>query len=164
MLHWKPASLAEMPFRQALLGDPATMAYNAPWAPPDGCLDFPPARWSAWLEKWADHAPERFCAYLFTPQGQAVGEISWHDYGQEIGIVIHAEQRGKGYGLEGLQLLIALAFQYPEIDCLWNSFEATRTPALLTHQKAGFEVVEETDGMLRLRLTREHWLQSKNVR
>lgn len=67
MLQWKTASLAEMPFRQALLSDPATMAYNAPWAPPTGCLDFPATKWAPWLERWTNQAPERFCAYLVFP-------------------------------------------------------------------------------------------------
>ena len=28
-------------FRQALMADPATMAYNAPWFPPDGTTPLP---------------------------------------------------------------------------------------------------------------------------
>lgn len=157
MLQWKEASLAEMPFRQAMLSDPATMAYNAPWAPPDGCIAFPPERWAAWLERWTGRAPERFCAYLLTPQGQPVGEISWHGFGAEIGVVIHSAHRGKGYGLMGLQLLASLAFQHPEINCLWNCFEASRAPALAIHQKAGFQPAGESGSLLKLCLTRENW-------
>lgn len=164
MPSWKEASLAEMPFRQAMLADPATMAYNAPWAPPTGCLAFPPQQWGAWLARWTGHAPERFCAYLIAPHGQLVGEISWHDYGEEISTVIHAAYRGKGYGLEGLQLLAELAFRHPQIACLRNCFEAARTPALVTHRQAGFEIDGEENGLLRLRLSRERWEQRRAVR
>lgn len=31
----------ELEFYKYLLSDPDTMSYNAPWYPPDGCIDFP---------------------------------------------------------------------------------------------------------------------------
>ena len=94
-----------------------------------------------------------------SPEGQPVGEISWHDYGAEISTIIHAAYRGKGYGLEGLRILAALAFRHKEISCLCNHFEASRIPALRVHQKAGFEIAGEEDGLLTLRLSREQWLR-----
>ena len=63
---------ATMPFRQAMLADPATMAYNAPWFPPDGCLPFPETEWDAWLQKWTGHEPERFCGFLADEAGELV--------------------------------------------------------------------------------------------
>lgn len=151
------ATLADMPFRQSLLADPHTMAYNAPWAPPDGCIAFPTSSWNAWLERWTQHAPERWCGYLVNEKGETVGEISWHSLGGEIGVVIHHAFRGRGYGSEGLRLLAQQAFRFSEIDTLTNRFEPSREPALTTHLAAGFVPLKIEDGVLTLRLTRERW-------
>ena len=84
-----------------------------------------------------------------------MGEVCWHGYGAGMGIVIHADHRGKGYGAQGLQLLIDRAFSHPEITCLENNFESTRDPALRLHQRAGFvEAGTDEDGYLVLRLER----------
>ena len=146
---------ATMPFRQAMLADPATMAYNAPWFPPDGCISFPEAAWDEWLEKWTGHEPERFCGFLADDAGELVGEICWHGYGAGMGIVILAAHRGKGYGEQGLRLLIDRAFRHPEITALINDFESDRDPALALHRKLGFVPVSEERGKLTLRLERK---------
>lgn len=158
MLTLHPATLNHMPFRQALMADPATMAYNAPWFPPDGTIPFPEESWPDWLAKWTSHEPERFCGYLAAEDGTLVGEVCWHGYGAGMGIVIHADHRGKGYGTQGLQLLIRHAFSHPEIAYLENNFESSRDPALQLHRKAGFEEVgPDADGYLVLRMTREKY-------
>lgn len=144
-----------MPFRQAMLADPATMAYNAPWAPPEGCLPFPKERWDAWLDRWTGHEPERFCAFLAEEAGELVGEICWYGYGAGMGVVIGAAHRGKGYGKEGLRLLIDRAFGHPEIAALTNAFEADRAAALAAHLALGFVPVGEKDGVMTLRLERK---------
>ncbi len=157
MLTVHEATRALMPFRRALMADPATMAYNAPWSPPDGTIPFPEEAWDGWLAAWTGNAPERWCAYLSNEADQLVGEISYHDYGQAISVVIAAPFRGRGYGREGLALLAAEAFRHKEISELRNCFEATRAPALRTHLAAGFVRVEERDGLLTLCLTREQF-------
>ena len=63
-----------------------------------------------------------------------------------------------------MQLLAELAFRHPQIACLRNCFEAARTPALVTHRQAGFEIDGEENGLLRLRLSRERWEQRRAVR
>lgn len=144
-----------MPFRRAMLADPATMAYNALWFPPDGCLPFPEEDWQAWLDQWTGHEPERFCGFLANEQGELVGEICWHGYGAGMGIVILAAHRRKGYGEQGLRLLMDRAFSHPEIASLTNDFESDRDPALAVHRKVGFVPVSEENGVLTLRLTRD---------
>ena len=139
-------------FRQAMLADPATMAYNAPWFPPDGCLPFPESDWDEWLDEWTGQEPERFCGFLADASGELVGEISWHGYGAGMGIVILAAHRGKGYGAEGLRLLIDRAFRHPEIISLTNDFEPERRTAMAAHRKLGFVPVGEKDGVCILRL------------
>ena len=164
MLTLRKPSRALMPFRQAMLSDPATMAYNAPYAPPDGCLPFPEECWDEWLSHWTNAAPERFCAYLINDQGQSVGEICWHNRGQDMGIVIKAEYRGRGYGREGLRLLTEEAFRHAEITELRNTFEPDRPAALTLHLREGFVPLREQDGLLTLRLTRERFEQKRRER
>ena len=144
-----------MPFRRAMLADPATMAYNAPWFPPDGCLPFPEEDWDAWLNRWTGHEPERFCGFLANEAGELVGEICWYDSGAGMGVVILAAHRGKGYGKEGLRLLIECAFSHPQITSLTNDFETDRAAALAAHRALGFAPVGEKDGIVTLRLERK---------
>ena len=154
MLRLVDACPALMPFRQAMLADAATMAYNAPYFPPDGTLPFPPEKWDAWLARWTGHEPERYCGYLLdgdTP----VGEVCWHSLGEGMGVVIKAEYRGRGYGAQGLALLCARAFAHAQIAALVNTFESERDAALAMHLRAGFVPAGEQDGCLMLRLTRE---------
>lgn len=146
-----------MPFRQAMLASPATMAYNAPWAPPEGTIPFPEERWDEWLHAWTGREPERYCGYLQAEDGALVGEVCWHDLGREIGVVIHAPYRGRGYGLQGLRLLAERAFLHGEISLLGNTFEAEREAALAVHERVGFVPVGVKDGLLTLRLTRERY-------
>ncbi len=158
MLTLHPAALSHMPYRQSLLASPATMAYNAPWFPPDGTIPFPEEDWPAWLDKWTHHEPERFCGYLADEDGTLVGEVCWHGYGAGMGIVIHADHRGKGYGAQGLQLLLQRAFSHPEIACMENNFESSRDPALRLHKRAGFvQTGTDEEGYLVLRLTQDQY-------
>lgn len=158
MLTLFPAARAHMPFRQALMADPATMAYNAPWFPPDGTMPFPEEDWDAWLAEWTNCEPERFCGYVAAEDGTLVGEVCWHGYGAGMGVVIHADCRGRGYGAQALQLLAERAFAHPEITCLENNFESTRDPALRLHLRAGFEEAgTDDDGYMVLRLTRKQF-------
>lgn len=162
MLTLKIPFLEDMPFRQAMLSDPETMTYNrggAPWEgydPATGCIAFPESEWAAWLDAWVGHAPERYCAFL-SDEGRLVGEVNWHRGGREMGIVVAAGERGKGYGVQGLRLLTDEAFRLGEIDRLENRFEADRDRALSVHLAAGFVPVREEDGLLILRLTRERY-------
>ena len=146
-------------FRQVMLADPATMAYNAPWFPPDGCLPFPEEAWDEWLDKWTGHEPECFCGFLVDEAGELVGEVCWHGFGAGMGVVIVAAHRGRGYGEEGLRLLIDRAFSHPEITSLTNDFEPDRAAAMAVHRKLGFVPVSEENGVVTLRLNKEETLR-----
>lgn len=164
MLTLIPACREHMPFRQALLADAATMVYNAPWCPPDGTLAFPEEHWDAWLARWTNQEPERFCGYVATEAGTLVGEVCWYDQGAGMGVVIHAGHRGYGYGAQALQLLLARAFSHPEIARLENQFEPTRTAAMRTHLNAGFAVTgPDANDSAVLTLTREAY-QERQLR
>lgn len=155
MLTLIPAARKHMPFRQGMMADAATMAYNAPWAPPDGTLTFPESEWDGWLTRWTNQEPERFCGYVATEDGTLVGEVCWHGYGAGMGVVIHAAHRGKGYGTQAIKLLAERAFSHEEIGFLENTFESTRDPALRLHLRAGFQQAgTDEDGYLIFRLNK----------
>lgn len=145
-----------------MLSDSATMAYNAPWFPPDGCIPQPEAAWEELRANWFGREPERFYAYLQrTSDGVFVGDVNFHydpDHRWwDMGIVIYAPERGKGYGKAGLRLLCDRAFRVAGIACLHNTFETTRTAAYHIHKAVGFRDAGEEDGTVRLLLTKQDY-------
>ena len=147
-------------FYGKLLSDPATMAYNAPWFPPDGCIPNPEAEWDNFCKGWMGQEPRRFYAYLQRKSdGAFVGDVNFHHNPDkdwwDMGIVIYAPERGKGYGKQGLQLLVDRAFRVAGISCLHNEFEATREAAYHIHKAVGFREVGEENGIIQLLLTKE---------
>ena len=154
--------LGELGFYAKMLEDPATMAYNAPWYPPDGCISFPRERWLDWYGQWFGQEPNRFYAYLRrTEDGVFVGGVEYHRSPErdwwDLGVLIYAPERGKGYGSQGLALLLELAFR-SGVTCLHNEFEASRTAALRMHLHAGFREIARQDDIIHLMLTREDYL------
>ena len=148
-------------FYVQMLSDPATMAYNAPWFPPDGCIPNAAEEWKDLCAGWIGRAPERFYAYLQrSSDGAFVGDVNYHQNGQGMGIVIYAPERGKGYGKAGLGLLLDQAFRVDGVPALHNDFETTRDAAWRIHKAAGFREAGATDGILHLVLTRENYLAS----
>ncbi len=149
-------------FYVRMMTDPATMAYNAPWFPPDGCIPDPESEWRDLLDGWIGHEPERFYAFLQRKSdGEFVGDVNYHKSGDryDMGIVIYAPERGKGYGKEGLRLLADRAFRIDGIYRLNNDFETTRDAAYHVHKSVGFREVGISDGIIHLELTREEYLK-----
>lgn len=104
--------LEELDFRQALLADPDTMAYNHAYG---GTIAFPRERWADWYARWlADRAEGRFYRYLcLEGTGEPVGEAAYH-YDGGFGacvcdVLVAAQYRGRGFGRRGLELLCAAA-------------------------------------------------------
>ena len=152
-------------FYVKMMSDPATMAYNAPWFPPDGCIPDSEAEWLNLQAHWIGKAPERFYAFLQRKSdGAFVGDVNYHHSPEpdrwDMGIVIYAPERNKGYGRQGLCLLLDRAFRTDGVACLRNDFETTRAAACRIHRAAGFRETGITDGIVHLELTREEYLQS----
>ena len=152
-------------FYVRMLTDPATMAYNAPWFPPDGCIPDAVEGWADLYSRWIDQEPERFYAYLQrVSDGAFVGDVNYHRNGQgtqyDMGVVIYAPERGKGYGKAGLRLLADQAFRVDGVPALHNDFETDRDAAYAIHRALGFRDAGTTDGVLHLVLTREDYLAS----
>ena len=156
-------------FYMQMLSDPATMSYNAPWFPPDGCVPFTEADWPGWYKKWIGQEPERFYAYLqCVTDGAFVGSVNFHytlerDW-WDMGIVIFAPERGKGYGRQGLRLLCDRAFRVNGIPRLHNDFEPTREAALHIHKAIGFRETGVENGIVQLLLTKEEYLGTQQER
>ncbi len=130
-------SLEEMAFRQSLLADEDTMAYNRAWG---GTIPFPREKWGPWYDIWVAR-PEggRFYRYV-TNRGLFVGEAAWHT-DEESGrcladVIILARERGRGCGGEALRLLCARA-RNSGIAEIWDD-SALDNPALRMFLKAGF--------------------------
>ena len=167
--------LSELWFRQKMMSDPETMSYNANWDVgwdgyhrETGCIDFPEPEWAEWHEYWTDNEPDRFYAYIKRgSDGAWIGELSFH-YTQEndwwdMGIVIHAPYRGKGYAVPALCLMLDHAFRDCGIVRLHNDFEVTRPMGLKTHLAAGFRDAGIENGIQHVMLTKEEYLRGNGA-
>ena len=146
----------EFRFYETMMTDPKTMAYNAPWFPPDGCIPDPLDDWNNLMAHWIGQEPQRFYAYLMrTSDGAFVGDVNFHYTPErgwwDMGIVIYAPERSKGYGKQGLELLIDYAFSHG-VTRLHNEFETTRDAAYAIHRAVGFEEVGRENGVTVLEL------------
>ena len=140
----------ELRFRAALLGDRQTMSYNEAWG---GAIGFPEERWAAWYDRWlVRHEGRRFYRYLRdTGTGRFVGEAAYHyDARQKrclADVIVHAAERGRGYGREGLALLCEAARLHGYTE-LWDELAADN-PAAALFRAAGFtEAGRGTQGVL----------------
>lgn len=143
---------AELSFRQGLLADPATMAYNRAWG---GTIDFPAARWPAWYDAWVTHPQgRRFYRYLRVG-GTFVGEIAWHwDETLRLhlaDVIVLAHFRGNGYGRAGLRLLCQSARE-AGIARLYDDIAADN-PAIGLFLSEGFVEESRTNEIIMLKKT-----------
>ncbi len=155
-------------FYVKMLSDPATMAYNAPWYPPDGCIPNAEAGWADLQRDWIGQEPERFYAFLQRVSDETfIGDVNYHCNPKQnrwdMGIVIYAPERGKGYGKEGLRLLLDRAFRVDGVPCLHNEFDTARNAAFHIHKAVGFREIGTEDGVIQLELKREDFLSGSSV-
>lgn len=141
----RPA-LEELDFRQRLLRDPETMAYNHAYG---GVIAFPRESWEDWYARWVEQgAGERFYRYLYRPEAQEfVGEAAYH-YDREFGayicdVLVAAGCRGRGFGRQGLELLCAAA-KANGVERLVDNI-AVDNPSVELFRKAGFRERLRTD-------------------
>jgi len=165
--------LKDLWFRQQMMADSITMAYNAGYDVPfsgyhrdTGCIDFPDSDWADWYGDWIDREPERYYAYIqHCDDGQWLGEVCLHRSSSgewwDMGILIHAPFRGKGYGVPALQLLLDHAFLEMDIPCVRNEFEVSRKEAGRIHKRVGFRELREQNGIMNWEITRENYLRKR---
>ncbi len=168
-VHLHIPSLDELLYRQKIMQDPATMAYNKGYDidSPDydretGCILFPRDEWEGWYDYFVGSEPERFYAYIVRDaDGAFIGEVNLHRSGcgpwHEMGIVIEACYRGQGNSRCALKLLLEHAFEKMNATEVRNDFEETRIAAMKTHLSVGFEELERKDGIVLLGITRDKY-------
>lgn len=164
--------LEELWFNQKMLADPETMFYNKNWDVEydgyhreTGCIDFPEEEWADLYEWYIGKEPERFYAYIKrSSDGAWIGNVNFHYTPKkdwwDMGIVIYAPYRGKGYAVPALKLMLEHAFRDCGISRIHNDFEVARNEvsAWETHRKAGFREVGIVDGFLQMMITKEDYL------
>ena len=139
--------MEDMWFRQQMMEDEATMAYNHAWG---GTIPFPQERWEAWYDRWVRRPGDaRFYRYVVV-DGVFVGEAAYH-YDEEsqlhlADVIIHASFRGRGYGRAALGLLCDAAAEHG-IARLWDSL-AIDNGALGLFQSCGFEEMYRTEAVI----------------
>lgn len=137
MLELVIPTLEDMWFREKLLADEKTMAYNHAWG---GTIPFPKEKWQSWYQRWiVDHENLRYYRYLKN-ENAFVGEIAYHydpEYDWYIAnIIIFSEYRGRGYGTKGLKML-CLAAKEKQIPALYDDI-AIDNSAINMFFKEGF--------------------------
>lgn len=164
--------LEDLWFYQQMMSDPETMSYNANWNVEydgyhrdTGCIDCPDEVLPGWYQDWVGREPERFFAYIKRcSDGAWIGDVCFHYTPEkdwwDMGIVIYAPYRGKGYAVPALRLLLDYGFRVCGISRIHNDFEVARkeTAAWETHRKAGFTDLGVEDGFLQMMITKEEYL------
>ena len=142
---YKP-SMEDLWFRQQMLEDADTMAYNRAWG---GTISFPKEKLQSWFDRWlCGPDGKRFYRYLKDDEtGSFVGEIAYHWDEEECiclaDVIVFAPCRGEGCGREGLRLLCESA-RKNGIDVLYDDI-AKGNPAIRLFLSEGFEIEAEKE-------------------
>ncbi len=141
--------LKDLLFRKKLLSDPDTMSYNLRYG---GTIDFPEERWEPWYEKWLGCSDgSRFYRYL--QDGDTfIGEAAYHmeDGRCMADVIILAGYRGRGYGREGLRLLLDAA-RSNGIEEIFDEIDIDNDAGISLFESQGFSVVSKTENTVVLR-------------
>ncbi|MCI9142754.1 MAG: GNAT family N-acetyltransferase [Lachnospiraceae bacterium] len=163
----------ELWYRRQFMEDPATMSYNRGYDldfdrydPETGCIAFPKEKWADWYAYFIGQEPERYYAYIVRESdGAFLGEVNVHRSQDkpwyEMGILLEAKYRGKGYAAEALELLLKHAFEDMGAEAVHNYFEAEREAAVRLHLAAGFTVYHQEKGVLKLLISREEYFRQR---
>lgn len=142
-IYLKTPTMDELSYRKDLIGNPATMSFNASSG---GTIDFDESKWESWFNKWIGTRDSNyFYAYIFDKETDTfVGEVAYRlDFESNcamLNIIIEASQRGNGYGYSGLMALVKTAFKngYKELrDLVYNESKDSHT----LFEKLGFKCI-----------------------
>ena len=160
----------ELAFREQLLADKETMAFNRfkepseGYDPQTGCIAFPPSHWAMWYQFWLEKEPENFYAVLADGR-TPLGEVSWFFDGEayRVGIILLAKHRRGGYCAPALRLLAQKAFDEYALPALSVTLSTASVAAVKGFLAAGFRRTRRGGGTCDLLLTREEW-QKQNTK
>ena len=144
MLELVVPKLEDMWFRESLLADEETMAYNHAWG---GTIPFPKERWHEWYDYWIiNHENKRYYRYLKN-ENEFVGEIAYHYDSKYDGyvadVIVFSKYRGNGYGTIGLEMLCAKAKENG-VTILYDDIAIDNTAVILFF-KQGFHEEYRTE-------------------
>lgn len=163
-------SFEELDYRQKILMQPDTMAYNRGcnlglenYDNETGCIDFRKEYWKEWFSKWVNNTPDRYYAYVIKSDGNiAIGEAALRyvdgENGYCVNIIIEGQYRGNGYSEEALRLLIDVGFRKLRAKRIFDTFSKERVSAEKAFKKLGFKRI--SDDMLEL--TRDDFFNALN--
>lgn len=166
----------ELWYRRKIMQDPETMSYNKGYDlnfegydKETGCIAFPKRQWADWHARFIGQEPRNFYAYIVRePDGEWIGEVNVHKAADadwyEMGIVLEAKYRGRGYAADALRLLLQHAFERMGAKAIHNDFEEERRAAVQAHLAAGFTKYRQENGVIELLITREQYFQAKSQR
>lgn len=138
--------LEDLGFRQKMLGDSQTMAYNHAYG---GTILFPRDKWADWYAWWVeDRTGKRFYRYLCHKDSREfVGEAAYYYDGEFDGyicdVLVSAQYRGRGFGRQGLALLCAAAKENG-VERLMDNI-AIDNPSVELFRQMGFRERLRTD-------------------
>ncbi|QAT39871.1 GNAT family N-acetyltransferase [Clostridium sp. JN-9] len=153
-------SFEELGYRQKILAQPDTMAYNRGYElgfenydNETGCIDFRKEYWKEWFSRWVNNTPDKYYAYIIkSGENIPIGEVALHyddsENGYCVNIIIEAKYRGNGYSGEALRLLIDVGFHKLNAKRIFDTFSNERVSAEKTFKKVGFKRI--SDDMLEL--------------
>ncbi|MFT8392078.1 MAG: GNAT family N-acetyltransferase [Sporolactobacillus sp.] len=159
----------ELAYRQQLLAQPETMAYNrgyhlkmTNYDNETGCIDFTEAYWPSWYERWLGEGAKNYYAYIMSAKDhKPVGEVALRALKEEnvycVNVVIEAAYRHGGFGEAATRLLVDMGFRQLNAEKLIDEFPPTRTITERLFQKIGFVRVSET----RVELSKQEYLEKR---
>lgn len=165
----------ELEYRQKIMQDSDTMSYNKGYDlnfdgydKATGCIAFPEHEWADWYTYFIGQEPHRFYAYIVRESdGEFIGEVNLHMNADadwyEMGIVLEAKYRGKGYAVAALRLLMQHAFEKMGAEAVHNEFEEERSAAVQTHLSVGFTLYRQENKIFELLITKEQYFRNKAI-
>lgn len=135
--------LEDLWFRQEMMEDQETMAYNHAYG---GTISFPKDKWEEWYNRYM-FDDSKFYAYIKDEDNNFVGDLSYRydeeDKINKVSILIHAKYRGKGYGDFALKSLCETA-KSKGVKELYDDI-AIDNPSINLFLKNGFVEEYRTD-------------------
>jgi RimJ/RimL family protein N-acetyltransferase len=98
------------------------------------------------FDSWVDDPDPSVIRLIIEAEGRPVGDVDLFHIDQRnrnalVGVGIwRAEDRGRGYGTDALEALLAWAFRHLNLHRVELSVEPENTPAVRVYQKLGFVV------------------------
>lgn len=141
-------------FKKQINEDAETMAYNAGYDiefsgynKNDGTIHKSDSEYLAWLQKWQNKSDRFVAAVVRKSDNKMIGEVCFHPddtpSGYDLGIVLLASERGKGYSKQVMQLLLD-EIKSRKIKKVNHTIPTSRVSAIKCDLACGFVKVGTT--------------------